>query len=105
MSIRLAATALLAAAPVIAVAQDLTFAFNNQTDLTVMEIYASPTDVESWEDDILGVDVLGAGETVSVTIADGRDRCTYDMRTVFSDGQVLDEQVNICELGSYTVNN
>lgn len=101
---RLTAALVLFAAPA-AMAEDLVFAFHNQTDLVVTEFYASPTDVGEWEEDILGADVLGSGESLEITIADGRSQCDYDLRTVFSDGQVIEEAVNLCELGAYTVHN
>lgn len=84
-------------------AEDLVFMLDNQSSYVVSEFYASPTNVGNWEEDILGADVLPAGEGVRITIADGRDVCDYDLRVVFEDGDVLDDNANLCETGSYTV--
>jgi hypothetical protein len=84
-------------------AEDLVFTLNNNTDFTLMEFYASPSDVSNWEEDILGADVLSSGQSVQITIADGRSACDYDLRMVFDDGDVVEDAANLCETGSYTV--
>ncbi len=68
-----------------------------------MYFYASPTDVSSWEEDILGNDILYSGETAQITIADGRSQCHYDLRMEFDDGDILEDTANLCELGSYII--
>jgi hypothetical protein len=87
-----------------AFAEDLVFALNNKTNGALTEFYASPVNVGNWEDDILGADVLPAGESVNITIADGRAVCEYDLRSVFEDGQTVERKnLNLCETGSYTI--
>lgn len=97
-----AVAASLLAAP--AFAEDLTFTYTNKTGSAVTHFYASPSASNEWGDDILGRDVLNPGEAGTVTIADGERTCTYDLRSEFSDGDVVQEdKVNLCELGSYTL--
>jgi len=84
-------------------AEDLVFMLDNKSSYDIHEFYASPTNVDDWEEDILGSDILPAGDAVRVTIADGRDVCNYDLRVVFGDGDVLEDESNLCETGSYTV--
>lgn len=86
-------------------ADKLVFKFINKSDFVVTELYASPNNVSDWEEDILGRDVLGSGESVNVTIADGRRACKYDLRIVFDDGDVLEDTTDLCETASYTVSN
>lgn len=87
-----------------AMAEDLVFTLNNESSHVIMEFYASPSDVGEWEDDILGDDVLGSGEAVDITIADGREQCEYDFRIVVEGGGELERGgVDLCELGSYTL--
>ena len=101
----LAAAAVLSLAAVgTAAAQDLQFKLNNESSFVVVEFYASPSDVGDWEEDILGVDVLGSGESANITIADARTQCEYDLRFVFDDGDVVERAaVDLCETGSYTL--
>ena len=87
-----------------AAAEDLEFTLTNATSGTIMEFYASPSDVDQWEEDILGTDVLGAGDSVNITIADGRTQCEYDMKFVFDDGsETTVDAENLCETGSFTI--
>jgi hypothetical protein len=89
--------------PAGALADDLVFRFDNNSSYTVVELYASPSDVGEWEEDILGRDVLVSGESARVTIADGRRACEYDMRIVFEDGDMIEDTTDLCETESYAV--
>ena len=87
----------------IALATDLNFQLFNNTSATLMELYMSPTDLDDWEEDILGPNVLAPQERGNVTIADGRETCMYDILGIFDDDeQVEDYQVDLCELESYS---
>jgi hypothetical protein len=85
-----------------AVAEPVTFTLTNGTDEVIMEFYASPPGVEEWEEDILGEDVLEPGESVEITIADGRDDCEYDFLAVFEDESELEhDSVAVCDGEEY----
>lgn len=84
-------------------AQDLEFALINMSGYTLVEFYTSPENVGSWEEDVLGNDVLESGYSLNITVADGRTQCVYDMLMVFDDGDRLEDTVNMCEMGSYTI--
>ena len=87
-----------------AFAEDLVFMLDNKSSSAIHEFYASPVDVNEWEQDILGQDVLEAGNFARITIKDGRSVCNYDLKIVFADGEEMEEQaINLCETGSYTV--
>lgn len=94
-----AAAALLVAAP--AAAQQIVFTLNNETGVDLVEFYVSPVSEESWEEDLLGADIMPAGQSAEVTI--GGDRgCDYDLKFVFADGdELIDEAINLCEVGTY----
>ncbi|GGK45596.1 hypothetical protein [Salinarimonas ramus] len=101
---RIAAGALalaLSAAP--AIAQNRVVEIVNNTGVTMMEFYASNVDRSSWEEDILGADVLESGYSVDVDIDDGSGQCLFDFRAVFADGdEVVDNRINVCEISTYT---
>jgi hypothetical protein len=104
LSTRLAASAvLLAGLAGPAMAQDLQYQLVNDSGLTLMEFYTSPVDDGTWGDDILGANVLAAGETGTVTLADGSAQCGYDLRLVFEDGSEMIDTVDACQTGSYTI--
>lgn len=104
-SIALAA-AIVAASTISAHAEDLNFKLTNGTNSVLTRFYSSPTGVDSWEEDVFGQNVLNPGETVNITIADGRTVCKYDMRFEFDEDSNLDtteDTQDLCELGSYTI--
>ena len=61
-----ACAALSFAAP--AFAEDLQFTLINNASQPLTNLYISLPEADEWGDDILGVDVLGVGETGTVTI-------------------------------------
>jgi hypothetical protein len=75
----------------------------NRTSATMNEFYASSTGQRSWQEDILGGDVLGPGKTVRINVDDGTGYCKYDFRAVFDDGsESVQSGVNVCEVGKFT---
>ncbi len=99
------ASALFACVSSPAIADDLIFKLKNGTNSVLNNFYASPVGVESWEEDVFGRQALGPGETMTITIADGRRVCEYDMRFEFQ-GDDLDtttDTQDLCELSEYTI--
>jgi len=77
----------------------------NETGYTIVRFFASHTDAQSWQEDILGSDVLPSGSTVVINFDDGTGYCVFDLRAEFDDGDVLEKyDVNICEIGTFTYN-
>ena len=97
-----AAAAALLLAPA-AHAQDITFTLTNNTSAVLMEFYAAPATDPEWGDDLLGADVLDSGEMVVVLIADDSDECTYGLYFIFDTGAELEDEIDICNLRSYTL--
>jgi hypothetical protein len=98
--------AALLASVVTSQAEDLVFTLTNSTNSTLERFYTSPTGVDQWEDDVFGQDVLSPGDSIEITIADGRSVCEYDMRFEFSEDSDLDtteDTQNLCEMGSYQI--
>lgn len=100
---RLLAPALLVAAAAPAMAQDVAYELYNNSALTVMEFYTSPSNTDSWGGDILGAEVIPPGGSGVVTITDGSTECVYDILFVMEDGQELVDTVDICQMASYTL--
>jgi hypothetical protein len=88
-----------------AIAQDRRVKIINESSYDIFEFYASNVKSESWEEDILGEDILPAGYSVMIDIDDGTEHCQYDFRAVFSDGEeAVTEGVNVCEISEFTYN-
>jgi len=75
----------------------------NDTSVDMREFYASNQDQRSWQEDILGQDILSAGYQVDVNIDDGTGYCMYDVRAVFTDGSEVVAKLNVCETGTWRV--
>lgn len=76
---------------------------NNESSYDIHEFYASNTGTSSWEEDILGKDILPAGGSVIVNIDDGSGYCMFDFLAVFEDGdEVVSSNNNVCELTDFS---
>jgi hypothetical protein len=100
-----ALTAALAFAAVSAAAEDRRVEIVNDTGFTMTHFYGSNKKSDSWEEDILGDDVLPSGSSVVINFDDGTGYCVFDFRAVFEDGdELVDREVNVCEIGTFTYN-
>lgn len=95
------ALAALAAAP--AVAQSYGVRFQNNSGSTVWRIYSSPTNNNSWEQDLLGQNVLYPGQGLDVTIHNVSN-CYYDILIEFENGASLTDTWDICSFSQYNIN-
>ena len=100
---RLATAALLAVTAVPAAAADVSYELINNSSLTLMYFYTSPSSDPHWSEDFLGEAVLAPGESGTVTLYDASTICAFDVKFVMEDGQEMVDQVNVCELASYTL--
>ncbi|HTM78890.1 MAG TPA: hypothetical protein VL133_14845, partial [Devosia sp.] len=88
-----------------AAALDRRVQINNNTDYDIIEFYASNTGTEDWEEDILGSDILPAGDSLVINIDDGTGYCKFDFLAVFEDDdQVVSSNNNVCELSEFNFN-
>ncbi|HGG63435.1 MAG TPA: hypothetical protein ENK34_02575 [Rhodobacteraceae bacterium] len=77
----------------------------NNTGYTIVRFYGSNKGSDSWEEDILGEDVLPSGSSVRIDFDDGSGYCKFDFKAVFDDGDVLvKKNVNVCKIGTFTYN-
>lgn len=82
-----------------AFAGDLTFDLVNNSTYTVTNFFTSPTTTDKWEEDVLGKDTLGPGESVTITVADGSDQCKYDMKFVAKGASdLVVNGIDLCKL-------
>jgi hypothetical protein len=77
----------------------------NNTRYTIVRFYGSHRDAGTWQEDILGNDVLPSGSSVVINFDDGTGYCIFDFRAEFEDGDVVEKYgINICEIGTFTYN-
>ena len=87
-----------------ALAEDLEFTLINNSSHDVAEMYLSPHSQDHWGENILSVPAVVAGTQGTISITDGEAVCDYDMRFVTSDGASVEVTQNMCELGTFTLN-
>ncbi len=86
-------------------AQDRRVKIVNKTGFTIVRFYGSNKGRTSWEEDILGSDVISSGRSMMINFDDGSGYCKFDFKAVFDDGDVLiKKNINICEIGTFTYN-
>jgi hypothetical protein len=103
MFTRLAAAAIATLSALPALAEDRRVEIVNATEVTMTQFYGSNQKTDSWEEDILGDDVLLPGETVVINFDDSTGYCVFDFRAVFEDGdEVVERGINVCETGTFT---
>jgi len=79
------AAAMLLCASAAALASDYYVEITNKTGYTIMYMYVSPAKSDSWEEDVLGDDVLLDGHTQRVNLT-GYKSPVFDIRLVDEDG-------------------
>lgn len=66
------------------------FRVYNDTDTPIEQLYVAPTESRTWEDDVLGDNVLESGDNTIIDMSsDTRDFKFYDVKAVFSNGAVI----------------
>jgi hypothetical protein len=87
-------------------AQTVEFLVINNSSVDLHYFYTTPSNENQWGGDLLGSDgILQAGYQATATIGDGSDQCLYDFKFVMENGAELVEYgMDICSLGSYTIN-
>ena len=75
----------------------------NKTGKTMTAFYASVTNANNWEENILGGDNLDDGDTQPVDIDDGSGKCVFDFRADFKGGGSAEKRsVNVCQISKFT---
>ena len=88
----------------VALADKSDFWVRNNSNHTISELYLSASNLDAWDNDLLKSSTLQSGDRFQIAFGDGADNtCLYDIRAVFSDGQVVEDyQVNVCNNDYYT---
>ena len=74
----------------------------NETNHTVVHFYGSNAGSTSWEEDVLGNDVLKPGASVTINFDDGSGYCKYDFLAKFDDGTKAEKHgIDVCETSTF----
>lgn len=73
----------------------------NATPNTMTRLYASPSEGQPIDEDMLGDTIVKPGQSAQLSIGGSGDVCTYDLKASFSDNKTLARKVNVCEVRTY----
>lgn len=80
------------------------FTLHNNTDVEFHSLHVSPHSVDDWEDDILGKDTLGPGESVKVEFDDHEKHGHWDLKVTDKNGDSLEWfDLNLIEIDEVTL--
>jgi hypothetical protein len=87
-------------------AQALTYQVVNNTGVTLVDVYVTPSETNNWGNDILPNDLFENGSTITVTIpADYGTTCMFDMKiTDAAGGHVTFTGIDACKLVKLQIN-
>lgn len=85
------------------------FMLINETNRPMERFFASPSQIDDWEEDIFGDKVLPPNKRVRITIDDGRKDCMYDFKATLGPtpdgsvgrGDMVQTKINICTLDNW----
>lgn len=76
----------------------------NRSGRTVYRFYGSNVGTNSWEEDILGSQVLPSGRSIMIDFTDGTGHCQFDFRVEFANGTYYEDYgINVCAVSTYTI--
>jgi hypothetical protein len=77
----------------------------NNTGQDIIRFYGSNAGTSSWEEDILGRDILPRGRSVNINFDDGSGYCEFDFKAELADGSTRETYgIDVCRATSVTVN-
>ena len=76
--------------------EDKYVVITNYSDRDIFYLYVSPESSGDWEEDVLGDDVLLAGDDIRINLY-GYDECLFDIKAVYDNGEEeISWDVNVC---------
>ena len=76
--------------------EDKYVVITNYSDRDIFYLYVSPESSGDWEEDVLGDDVLLAGDDIRINLY-GYDECLFDIKAVYdNDEEEISWDVNVC---------
>lgn len=80
------------------------FTLVNGTGYEIAEVYVAPSASNDWEEDVLGRDVLPAGDSVEIGFPKRGKTCVYDLKVVYSDAEEAEwDRFDLCALSEITI--
>jgi hypothetical protein len=80
------------------------FTVVNETGVEIAELYVSPHNINSWQEDVLGQDTLPSGEAVEIKFGRTEKAKLWDLKIVDSEGNsIVWTNLNLLEISKVTL--
>jgi len=102
----IAAVALVAFASVNVHAQNrkLDFTLVNQTGVDIAEVYVTPTNDDSWGEDVMGKDILKNKASVDITFSRKETTCNWDLKVIDVEKDSIEwTKLDLCKANEITL--
>lgn len=77
------------------------FVIVNKTGYPIEQVYVSASKEESWEEDVLGRDILPNRERVKIEFDGEADACLFDLKVVYADEETAEwAGINLCQVST-----
>ena len=91
-------------APTLLLAEPVAFTIENGTEAAILEMHVATADADEWAEVAIDVEAIEPGESLVVTIMDGKSDCMYDFLVVFEDDTELEVyDAEVCDGEAYVV--
>lgn len=80
------------------------FTLVNQTGYTIDQVYVSPSKSDSWDEDVMEMDVLPNNTEVDINFSRKEKACMWDLKVVYDDGETAEwDGINLCEISTIAI--
>lgn len=80
------------------------FTIVNKTGYPLKHIYVAESKSDSWDEDVLGRDVLNDGESFELSFDKAENTCKWDMKVAYDDGETATwENLDLCKISKLTL--
>ncbi len=81
------------------------FVLVNKTGYGISEVYVSPSKSNDWEEDVLGRDTLGDGESWQIRFHRATKTCKWDLKVVYEDddSDAIWDAIDLCSVSKITI--
>jgi hypothetical protein len=81
------------------------FTLVNNTGYQINKVFVSPASSNSWQEDVLGRDVLNNGKSVNIKFHRSTPGCKWDLKVVYTDdgSSAVWKGFNICAISKITI--
>lgn len=70
----------------------------NSTGYTINEVYVTPSNERTWQEDVMARDTLPDGQEVEIDFRRSENSCNWDLMVVYSDGEeAVWNGLNLCQ--------